>query len=53
MNIVGEFHLADRSDDQIFQAPFGLKNAQHAVAREYGFDEWTDLKRHVEFNIAR
>src|SRR5437868_934693 len=25
-----------------------LADAQHAVAREYGFDTWAKLKRHVE-----
>jgi len=31
-----------------FQEPFRLANAQLAVAREYGFDSWSKLKKHVE-----
>ncbi len=26
---------------------FGLRNAQLVIAREYGFDNWSDLKKHV------
>ncbi|NKB72582.1 MAG: hypothetical protein GKR89_36360, partial [Candidatus Latescibacteria bacterium] len=40
--------LANQSDAEILQAPLALKDAQRAIAREYGFEEWTDLKRHVE-----
>ena len=38
----------DRSDTQVFASPFSLKDAQRAIAREYGFDQWADLKSHVE-----
>ena len=27
---------------------FGLRNAQLVIAREYGFDNWSDLKKHVQ-----
>ena len=40
--------LADQSDAEIFQAKLALKAAQRAIACEYGFEEWADLKRHVE-----
>ena len=36
------------SDEAVFQAKFALKDAQRVIAREYGFDKWSDLKRHVE-----
>ena len=29
-------------------APTSLRDAQHVVAREYGFDSWVNLRRHVE-----
>ncbi|NKB72119.1 MAG: hypothetical protein GKR89_34000 [Candidatus Latescibacteria bacterium] len=40
--------MADWSDAEIFQTKFALKDAQRAVARQYGFDEWADLKQHVD-----
>ena len=40
--------LAGCSDTEIFQGKFALKDAQRIIAREYGFDRWADLKRHVE-----
>jgi hypothetical protein len=40
---------SDLPDEQVFEASFALKNAQRAIAREYGFDQWADLKRHIEF----
>ena len=40
--------MADLSDEEIFQAKFALKDAQRAIAREYGFDRWIDLRRRVE-----
>ena len=40
--------LAGLSDTEIFQTRFALKDAQRVIACEYGFDCWTDLKRHVE-----
>ncbi|NKB72117.1 MAG: hypothetical protein GKR89_33990 [Candidatus Latescibacteria bacterium] len=40
--------LTNLSDAEIFQAKLALKDAQRAIARQYGFDEWADLKRHIE-----
>ena len=40
--------LAGLSDEDIFGAKLGLKDAQRALAAEYGFDDWEALKRHVE-----
>ena len=36
------------SDDDVFGARLGLKDAQRALAVEYGFADWEALKRHVE-----
>ncbi len=41
-------HLSEQTDDEIFQTEFSLRNAQLVIAREYGFERWVDLKRHVE-----
>ncbi len=40
--------LAELSDEDIFGAKLGLKDAQRALAIEYGFLDWEALKRHVE-----
>ena len=40
--------LAGLSDEHIFGAKLGLKDAQRALAIEYGFADWEALKRHVE-----
>lgn len=40
--------LAGLSDPEIFQAKLALKDTRRAIAHDYGFEEWTDLKRHVE-----
>ena len=40
--------LKSATADQILEYRFGLQDAQVVVAREYGFDSWTKLKRHVE-----
>lgn len=40
--------FATLSDDEILQANFILKRAQYAVAREYGFEDWVVLMRHVQ-----
>ena len=45
-------HLSERTDDEIFQTKFSLRNAQLVIAREYGFERWADLKRHVESRRA-
>ena len=40
--------LAGLSDEEVFGAKLGLKDAQRTLAVEYGFDDWEALKRHVE-----
>ena len=40
--------FAQASDEQILAARVSLGDAQHALAKMYGFDSWADLKRHVE-----
>ncbi|MDE2716345.1 MAG: ankyrin repeat domain-containing protein [Chloroflexota bacterium] len=40
--------LAGLSDEDIFGAKLGLKDAQRALAIEYGLADWEALKRHVE-----
>ena len=40
--------MADLSDAEVFRSRFALKGARRVIAREYGFTEWTDLKREVE-----
>ncbi|NKB70072.1 MAG: hypothetical protein GKR89_23615 [Candidatus Latescibacteria bacterium] len=44
--------LANRSDAEIFQVKLALKDAQRAITREYGFNEWGDLKRHIETSLV-
>ena len=39
--------LASASDDEILAAPISLQEAQHAVAVEYGFESWKELKDRV------
>lgn len=39
---------AGASDEQIAGAGISLRDAQLVVAREYGFENWTHLKRHVQ-----
>ncbi|MBT3267836.1 hypothetical protein HN371_11810 [Candidatus Poribacteria bacterium] len=40
--------LSDASDATVLAAKFSLLDAQLVVAREYGFDNWMALQRHVE-----
>jgi len=40
-------HLAQASDAEILSAPLTLRQAQHALAKEYGFTNWADLKAAV------
>ena len=40
--------LAGLSDTDVFGAKLGLKDAQRAIAAEYGFADWETLRRHVE-----
>ncbi|MFT5088572.1 MAG: hypothetical protein ACI8PG_002937 [Planctomycetota bacterium] len=39
--------LAAASDAEIQNAKFALHDAQRILAREYGFENWTDLARAV------
>jgi hypothetical protein len=47
---IREFHPRFRraTDAEIFDAPLSLSDAQHTIAREYGFPSWARLKRHIE-----
>ena len=38
--------------DAVAAATLTLRDAQLVVAREYGFDNWTELKRHVEVAVG-
>ena len=40
--------LVDLADEEIFQNKLALKDAQRAIAREYGFETWAALKHHIE-----
>ncbi len=40
--------MVGRTDAEILQSRFALKDAQSIVAREYGFEDWLALKRRVE-----
>ena len=39
--------LANASDAQIREAKFALLDAQAVIAREYGFEHWQALERHI------
>ena len=39
--------LAKASDTEIATAKLSLRDAQAAIAREYGFERWSDLKKRV------
>ena len=39
--------LSDATDAKIQQAEFGLQDAQFVIAREYGFENWAQLKQRV------
>src|ERR1700690_1620919 len=47
---IREFHPRFRkaTDDEIFEAPLRLSDAQLTIARERGFESWTALRRHLE-----
>ena len=47
---IREFHpgWTKASDEEVFRASFRLSDAQLAIAREYGFANWTKLKRRIE-----
>jgi len=40
--------FADRSDDEILDAPLKLDDVQFALAMDYGLKSWAALKAHVE-----
>ena len=40
--------LSDSSEAEILRAEFTLQNAQHVVAREYGFAGWTELSAAID-----
>ena len=40
--------LAQRTDDEVLAADITLHDAQHIVARQYGFQSWTALRESVE-----
>jgi len=42
--------LADLTDEQIMAADIGLQEAQHALAKDYGFATWAELKTHIAAN---
>jgi hypothetical protein len=44
--------LADVSDAGLLAAAVTLNDAQFALAKEYGFENWEALKRHVEAQTA-
>lgn len=39
--------FASMSDAEVLRAPFALHDAQSAVAREYGYKSWSDLRAEV------
>jgi hypothetical protein len=38
----------DKPDKEILKAEVGLQEVQFALAMEYGFDSWTEMKRHLQ-----
>ena len=40
--------LSGMTDEEILSVDVGLQEAQHALAKGYGFRTWTELKQHVE-----
>ncbi len=46
LRLIGKF--AKSSDEQILSADVGLQEVQHALALDYGFNSWLELKQHVE-----
>lgn len=42
--------FADKSDAQVFATPLSLTQAQFALALDYGFKSWQDLKNFVDLN---
>ena len=40
--------LAGKSDDEVLRASLQLQECQHALACEYGFTSWADVKQYIE-----
>lgn len=45
--------LAGRTDREVLDTPLPLAMAQQVIAREQGFEDWTQLKRSIESMPAR
>ena len=45
--------LAGATEEEILSAPFALTEAQHVVAREYGFPNWRQLSSYTRAAAAR
>jgi len=45
-------HLTHAADAEILATPLTLRQAQHALAKAYGFANWADLKAAVETTIT-
>lgn len=45
--------FAGKSDRAVLQAPFALHQAQELIARELGFEGWTQLKECIEMSSAQ
>jgi hypothetical protein len=43
--------LSGLSDRDVFQAKFSLKDAQHVIAREHGFEDWPILKQAIKDKV--
>lgn len=41
-------HFKGKSNEEILRTKISLQEVQFALAREYGFRDWAELKRHVE-----
>lgn len=44
-------HLKNRSDEEIFDSEISLQETQFALALEYGFRDWSELKRATEKQV--
>ncbi len=40
------------SEEEVFSQVLSLQDAQHALAQDYGFAGWAEMKRHVEGNAG-
>jgi hypothetical protein len=48
--LIREFHphFRQATDEQIFDTPLTLADAQFTLSREYGFQNWARLKEHIQ-----